>query len=424
MTKRYVMLIKNDAAANNNKFYEIKLEDNDEVMIRYGRVGATGASESKGFGEATFEKVLKAKTGPKKGYQPVDVVVNEGGTPTTTSTGGSLVEIAMRDVAGGNADLRALLTRLNNINRFQLQAASGGQIDIVDGEVKTALGVLISLDSISTAKDMLNELSGYVEKKDFSTPYVQLLQNYLTKIPQKVSHRRGWDQTFFTEHTTLVNQMDLLEQLENSVKNSKPVEVTEEQGEIARLFGYSLEVVQDGAEFEKLRKFYNATLQSKHVSSSKKLVRVYKMINPEKDEAYRQKLAKIGNEMMLWHGTRACNVLSILKGGLIIPPTVGGNFTIAGRMFGDGVYFSDQSSKSLNYSVGYWGRDGVDNGSVFMLNASVAMGKAHTPSRPISARPSGFDSIYAVGGKSGVMNNEMIVPHLDQFRLDFLCEFE
>lgn len=88
------------------------------------------------------------------------------------------------------------------------------------------------------------------------------------------------------------------------------------------------------------------------------------------------------------------------------------------------MYFSDQSSKSLNYSVGYWGRDGVDNGSVFMLNASVAMGKAHTPTRPINARPSGYDSIYAKGGQSGVMNNEMIVPHLDQFRLDFLCEFE
>lgn len=33
------MLIKNDAAANNNKFYEVKLEDDDQVGVRYGRVG-------------------------------------------------------------------------------------------------------------------------------------------------------------------------------------------------------------------------------------------------------------------------------------------------------------------------------------------------------------------------------------------------
>lgn len=33
------MPIKNDAAANNNKFYEVKLEDDDQVVVRYGRVG-------------------------------------------------------------------------------------------------------------------------------------------------------------------------------------------------------------------------------------------------------------------------------------------------------------------------------------------------------------------------------------------------
>lgn len=422
MAKRYEMLVMTNAEGNNNKFYEMKMEDNDEVIIRYGRVGANGATESKGFGEDIFEKVKASKV--KKGYKPVDVVVNEGGRPTSSS-GGSLAEIAKRDVAGGDARLSALLDRLAQINRFQLLAASGGQIDIVDGEVKTALGVLISLDAIGKAKADLQELATYVNANDFSSSYVNLLQEYLTKIPQKVSHKRGWDQTFFTEHTTLTSQYDLLDQLENSVKNSKPVEVTDEQEEIARVFGYSLEVVEDGADFEKLRKFYNATLQRMHVSSSKKLVRVYRMQNDDKSKLYEATKARLGNEQMLWHGTRACNVLSILKGGLIIPPTTGGNFTIAGRMFGNGVYFSDQSSKSLNYSVGYWGSDGVDKGnSVFMLNASVAMGKSYTPDRPIQNRPSGYDSIYAVGGKSGVMNNEMIVPDLNQFRLDFLCEFE
>ena len=422
MAKRYEMLVMTNAEGNNNKFYEMKIEDNDEVIIRYGRVGANGVTESKGFGEATFEKVKASKV--KKGYKPVDVVVNEGGRPTS-SNGGSLAEIAKRDVAGGDARLGALLDRLAQINRFQLLAASGGQIDIVDGEVKTALGVLISLDSITKAKADLQELANYVNANDYSSSYVNLLQEYLTKIPQKVSHKRGWDQTFFTEHTTLTSQYDLLDQLENSVKNSKPVEVTDEQVEIARVFGYSLEVVEDGADFEKLRKFYNSTLQSRHVSSSKKLVRVYRMTNDEKAALYEATKARLGNEQMLWHGTRACNVLSILKGGLIVPPTTGGNFTIAGRMFGNGVYFSDQSSKSLNYSVGYWGSDGVDKGnSVFMLNASVAMGKSYTPDRPIQNRPAGYDSIYAVGGKSGVMNNEMIVPDLNQFRLDFLCEFE
>ena len=53
----------------------------------------------------------------------------------------------------------------------------------------------------------------------------------------------------------------------------------------------------------------------------------------------------IGNVMELWHGTRVENVLSILKGGLIIPKSSAGHVT--GRMFGDGVYFSDQSTNPL-----------------------------------------------------------------------------
>lgn len=60
-----------------------------------------------------------------------------------------------------------------------------------------------------------------------------------------------------------------------------------------------------------------------------------------------------------------------------------------------------------------------------MLNANVAMGKSYTPPGPMNRPPpAGYDSIYAIGGKSGVQNNEMIVPSLSQIHLDYLCEFE
>lgn len=126
--------------------------------------------------------------------------------------------------------------------------------------------------------------------------------------------------------------------------------------------------------------------------------------------------------MRLWHGTRAHNVLSILKGGLIIPTSAGG-YTITGRMFGDGVYFSDQSTKSLNYAYGYWGGGSRDH-NCFMLLAKVAMGKAYTPPGPTQRLPAGYDSMFAKGGRSGVQNNEMIVYKLPQAHLSYLCEFD
>lgn len=422
MAKRLVMLLMNNAEGNNNKFYEMKLEDDDGVVIRYGRVGSTGVTEHKGYGEATFEKVMKSKT--KKGYRQVDIVVSEGGNQTS-SNGGSLADIAKRDIAKGDTTLHALLDRLAQINRFQLLAASGGQIDIVDGEVKTALGVLVPLSSIDNAKLKLVDLNRLVNAGDLGNEYVTTLQDYLTLVPQKVPHKRGWDKNFFSEFTTFQNQNDLLEQLENSVKNSKPVVRDEEEAktEVERIFGYHLEVIGDGAEFDKINRFYTGGINRVHVASNRKLEKIYRMVNDEKAKRYDEVAARLGNVKMLWHGTRAHNVLSILKGGLIIPPTVGGGYSIAGRMFGDGVYFSDQSTKSLNYSAGYWGSGGAEKGNIFMLNARVAMGKEYTPSRPIQRCPDGYDSIYAIGGKSGVQNNEMIVPNLDQFVLDYLCEF-
>lgn len=423
MTKKYVMLLMNNAEGNNNKFYEMKMEDDDKVVIRYGRVGATGVTEEKGYGDAVFEKVKNSKT--KKGYREVEIVVSEGGAPPASSKGGNLADIAKRDIANGNTTLHGLLDRLTEINRFQLLSASGGQIDIVDGEVKTALGVLVPLSSIDTAKTKLNELANYVNVADLSTSYINALQDYLTLVPQKIPSKRGWDRNFFTEFTTFQNQHDLLEQLENSVKNSKPIVRDETASEtIERLFGYSLEVVEDGKEFDRINSFYKKGINRAHVASNRELYKIYKMVNAEKLSAFEETAKRLGNVQMLWHGTRAHNVLSILKGGLIIPPTVGGGYTIAGRMFGDGVYFSDQSTKSLNYSAGYWGSGGYEKGNIFMLNANVAMGKAYVPPGPMNRLPSGYDSVNAIGGKSGVQNNEMIVPSLSQIHLDLLCEFK
>ncbi|MGG2383099.1 hypothetical protein, partial [Salmonella enterica] len=75
---------------------------------------------------------------------------------------------------------------------------------------------------------------------------------------------------------------------------------------------------------------------------------------------------KVGNIKELWHGTRVGNVLSIMKGGFVIPPSNASHVT--GRMFGNGVYFSDQSTKSLNYAYGCApGQKGGIEKSTFMF---------------------------------------------------------
>ena len=64
----HIMLVKTDAKNNNNKFYELTL-NNDIVTAKYGRVGATGTTTNVGRGFSAMER--KAREKYNKGYLPV-----------------------------------------------------------------------------------------------------------------------------------------------------------------------------------------------------------------------------------------------------------------------------------------------------------------------------------------------------------------
>lgn len=419
MTQRYLMLVLADAKHNNNKFYEIRMEENGDVHVRYGRVDGGEQKAIKGNGSHVFERVAREKKA--KGYKEVDVVLKDDSGKAKKS----LSEVAKRDVVGNDPVLAALIERLIAINRHELMAASGGRITIVDGQVRTPVG-LITMANVTSAKNVLADIQKLVETRKSSSPkYTDLLNQYLTLVPQKVPRAAGWGPSFFDNFTSFQRQSDLLEQLEASISalDTAPKDENEEKIPDERLFAYSIKPVQDKKIIKKVEEFYRSQINARHVSSKLRLKAVYDLVNPEAHARYAQAKKRVGNEMRLWHGTRACNLLSIFKSGLIIPRTAGGNFTISGRMFGDGLYFSDQSTKSLNYSYGFWGHGGYDS-NCFMFLCDVAMGKVYTPSHSGNAKKAGYDSCFAKAGHSGVQNNEMIVYDIDQAALRYLCEFE
>ena len=58
-----------------------------------------------------------------------------------------------------------------------------------------------------------------------------------------------------------------------------------------------------------------------------------------------------------------------------------------------------------------------------MFLCDVMMGKSYIPgTKGCTSIPSGYDSIFAKAGQSGVMNNEMMVP-VNQSRIKYLIEF-
>lgn len=425
------MLIFTDAKNNNNKFYELILHEDGTLNLRWGRVGAEGQSKTTSGGKWEFDRTISAKLA--KGYVRSNTV---SVTPSKVETNKiHLAETAKRDILGDRASdanssiLVKLIERLSEMNRHQIMAASGGNIQVDEsGLITTSLG-LVTIDSVLEARNLLNNIEKFVAKNKYSDDkYINLLNEYLKLIPQKVPTRRGWYENFFTEHTNLTSQNSFLDQLESSIGLYKTKEEDLKKQLLAGASGIPQEVfktklvmLDDDKMWAKIEKFYKDNLNRSHVSSHLKLKNIYVVQNEDWDSRYKPVAKEIGNEMLLWHGTRAFNILSIFKVGLIIPRS-GGSFHITGRMFGDGLYFSDQSSKSLNYSYGYWDGGARDN-NCFMFLADVAMGKSHTPSGPTGVVPKGYHSTFAKAQKSGVMNNEMIVYDVNQANLRYLCEF-
>lgn len=430
MAKETAMLIFTDAKENNNKFYEIILDDNDMVTARWGRVGAEGQSKTYPGGIHEFNRIMNSKIA--KGYVRTKTIAVASSKNTSKV---ELADAAKRDLLGDKVDdpkskvLIQLVEKLTEMNRHQIYAASNGNIQIDEsGLIRTPLG-LVTVSTIDEARVLLDKIEKFVEKKSFTTDkYIKNLEDYLKLIPQKVPSRRGWHETFFTEHSSLTSQNSFLDQLEGSLDLYKTKEkealekAQKEKGGVPKLFDTQLELVKDKKIIADIEKYFNQTKNQSHVSSHLKLKNVFVLQNEAFEKRFQENAKKMGNVKHLWHGTRAFNVLSILKGGLIIPKS-GGSYHITGRMFGNGIYFSDQSTKSLNYAYGYWD-GGKKDEECFMFLADVVMGKEYVPTGPDSRLPkAGYDSTFAQARKSGVMNNEMIVYDLGQVYLRYLCEF-
>jgi poly [ADP-ribose] polymerase len=244
-----------------------------------------------------------------------------------------------------------------------------------------------------------------VRKGDFGYTFQRVVESYLMIVPTKVGRKLRPREVLGTLDK-VEEQSQILDSME-AVGGSVEVETDEE------VFAVELSEA-DGGTVRDIQKLVEKTSSRGHRSYGMKVKRVYK-VKIENDD-----YEGGSNEWMLWHGTKASNLLSILRKGLVIVPRGASHTT--GRMYGDGLYFSDQSTKALNYATTFWG--GRDEGRYFMLICRVAMGKAYTPDRYGCRKPPrGYDSVYAKGGQSGVINNEMVVYRESQARIEYIVEF-
>lgn len=455
-----VVLTMTSAGSNNNKEYRIERIADDTYRISFGRIG--GASNTQIYSLSKAYSKLREKM--NKGYtvkETVDVQAADAISDDVIRT--SLADKVIEQVAfpvkrgfqtkAARAGVETLLRDLVAFNRHHIAEISGGQITVGDdGLVKTPVGIL-SAEAVAQGRRYLDSVKRRWQNWQDGTGneqgYIEALNDYLMTIPQKVGNRRGWHKSFFKDDKDFVRQSEFLDGLENSVNlyNATKAQAVKSDIKVEVHIPRRLKLLTDKVRLQEIHDFYRQGINQRHASSDLKLLEVWEILyendkgnpvscnNPE----FERLAAEKGNVQQMWHGSRNFNILSILKGGLIIPKS--DHMSYSGRMFGDGVYSSEQATKALNYSMGYWGRGGYDD-TCFMFLADFVLGKVFDADDPqlqqrydkrgFSYPVKGYDSTHGAGGTGNLTegggiynlsNSEWIVYDLNQVNLRYLCKF-
>lgn len=420
-TIREARYIYANVTGNNNKFWNIEERPDNSCSIQWGRVGSTGQTQIKSFAsplQASSFFDSKCREKESKGYQRLKVLSGSGvivrGAPNR-----EVAAIAVKQIETDSPQTLELVKRLADANVHNILSSTQLVYDTARGTFSTPLGI-ITQDAIDEARALLGQMGDHVQRREFTSPnYIALLNSYLRLVPQKVGKKID-PESLYPDLESVRKQNEILDSLEASLKLvvDKPAEPATARE--LRLFEARLKLVEDGAVIDRVRRFYQSTRQGTHACHPLDVKLVYEVEIKAMRETFESSGKKVGNVMQLWHGTRVSNLLSILKSGFVIPPSNAPHCT--GRMFGNGVYFSDQSTKSLNYSFGYWG--GARDQNCFMLLNEVAMGRYFVPKIWSQGYPKKrYDSTFAKAHWSGVINNEMIVYDTRQINPTFLVEF-
>lgn len=403
-------LIFTDLSANNNKFWHGHVEGTT-CKTNWGRVGDTGQFKDYPFGsasaaEAKLQSLVSSKL--KKGYTRQHTVVN-GEVKNATGNKGNLGHIAHTQIqSAGDSETKALIDFLVQRNIHRIEGTTS--IRIQDGKFTTPLGP-VTLEGLDEAQALLDAMAVKGANLSF------LANQYLRIIPKAFGRQRIEPASLFGTVEQLASERDTIDAL-RAVMTDAVVDT-----KVGQVFQASLVLISnDSPEFAKLVKAFNSTKNAMHAASSLRLNKAWKMKIQTAEDSFN---ASLGNIKELWHGTKDSNLLSLLKSGFIIPSRSQG-IAIAGRMFGDGVYFSDQSTKALNYATASAPGQYGHGASVrkFMIHAAIAMGKEYHPPHSFGGLPpKGYDSTFVRGGTAGVRNNEMIVYNTNQICPKFLCEF-
>ncbi|ARK10182.1 ADP-ribose polymerase [Fibrella sp. ES10-3-2-2] len=392
-------------AANNNKYYEVHETASGTFTVSYGRVG--GSVSTATYPIDQWDKKFREKV--SKGYVDQTYLYADQSATTSTDT--------ITD-----AQVRSLVAKLMdyaNQSIFQNYVVSAQQV---------------TKQQVEAAQQLLDELAALIDLNLDVSRYNDKLLSLFKTIPRKMgkvsqhlvqqSPQTGIDIQALRDY--LSTEQDTLDVMRSQVdlNQPKPDATSPEQAAPSLLdsLGLTMEPVTDGRILTLIKRMMG--------NDAHKFDAAFSVQQALTEAAFAKHMAtaKTKKTQLLWHGSRSENWLSILKSGLVLRPT---NAVITGKMFGYGIYFADQFSKSLNYtslSGSFWagGRQReaylaiyeVHVGKQFVIHEHEAWHYSLT-SDTLAKHGASFDSVYAQRGKS-LLRNEFIVYNQNQNTIRYL----
>lgn len=450
---------KANTKGTSNKTYHAELQKAKsgtkvQIYTMYGATGSVQASNWRYYNDLDvaskdYERILKSKR--KKGYKDIDVAQRALGSDNAKSI--------TKAVQLNNSDH---LTKSKDVSKLDLQTQElmtflfGATQNFVSTTLKCPLGQLtnIQIDDgrsrLDKAKKIINAKKKLTKKN--KDEIEKLTNDFYGLIPHNfgAGARGQMSHLLLDTLDKIMQKEDDLDTLLDAKSVGAVLNNTSGVDEKYKTLNADISAVpRDNPMFSFIANYYSGSQQRAHGYTNTRVKNVWSVSRKDKESDYfisnvekiskkcngynyikeanrlyrnatqyslsnredldlkALKLYKQANVWMCWHGTRSANIIGITKRGLLIRPS-GAIHT--GSMYGDGKYYSHQSSKSLNYcDGGYWARN-KGKQSKYMFILDVALGNMYTANGPsfYKSAPKGYHSVYGKAGKSGVMNDEMI----------------
>lgn len=412
-----------DPAENSNKVWRGIAYQDGTFRTEFGRVRDGGLGmmnrEKKLPSAAAAVSLLESKRLEKirKGY--TDTAVLGGASEVVVSKPQDLESVAATQIVGAeDATTAELIKYLAQVNIHQITHSTSIKYNAVSGAFSTPLGVLTPA-AVAEARELLGKIEN--ANAGTSAPRVSLIRDYFRLVPMDFGAKIPPPDSILNSQDKILAQNSILDALDAALNASAPP-IAADKIFACRLLKVPHWTEEGRAAFRAVKTLYDKTRGVHSTVANLKLIRLYEVEIESMKRDFDAAAVSLGNVRSdLWHGTKASNLLSILKSGLQIPKANSAHCT--GRMFGDGIYTSVQSTKALNYATDFWNKSGARNQRTFMFLTEAALGKMCEPKMRGAFPRKGFDSTWVNAGTCGVMNHECVVYDTRQINLKYLCEF-